>query len=159
MLNVSGENVRGGTGALSSAGLGIGSTPAELSIAATDPAGVHYMINGYSYYLANDATVAMTAMAVQAVSTSCLYLVQLESDGTLSTVKGTERLTADITSGKSVLEFPQADSVDKAVIGGFRVDTNATVPYTGGTTDLDAAGITDTYYNFGIGIPDAPLTA
>ena len=62
----------GFTGSLSSAGLGIGSTPAELSIAAPNGAGVDYAIGGYAYHLADDGTVAMSAMSVQAVSTSCL---------------------------------------------------------------------------------------
>ena len=159
MLNASGQNLRGGSGAQNNAGLGIGSTPAELSIAAPNGAGVDYMIDGYSYHLADDATVAMTAMDAQAVSTSCLYLVMLDSSGTLSTVKGTERLTADITSGKYKLEFPQVDATTKCAIGGFRVDLNSSTTFTGATTDLDAAGVTDTYYNFGFGIPDKPITS
>ena len=159
MLNASGQNLKGGTGCLNKAGLGIGSTPAELSIAAPNGAGVDYMIDGYAYHLADDGTVVMTAMAVQAVSTSCLYLVMLDSSGTLSTVKGTERLTVDITSGKYPLEWPQVNAVTKAAIGAFRVDTDGSTTFTGATTDLDDGGVTDTYYDFGIGVPDNPITS
>ena len=145
----------GVTGCLNKAGLGIGSTPAELSIAAPNGAGVDYAIDGIAYHLADDATVVMTAMAVQAVSTSCLYLVELDSSGTLSTKKGNEILTANLGVVGGTLQWP-APSADKCPIGGFKVATNASTTYTGATTDLDAAGITDTYYDFALGLPLAP---
>ena len=147
----------GFTGCLSSAGLGIGSTASQLSIAAPNGAGVDYAIDGQAYHLADDATVAMSAMSVQAVSTSCLYLVMMDSAGALTTKKGVERLTASLGDNLS-LQWPQPDD-DKCPIGGFRVDTSASVTFTGGTTDLDAAGITDTYYNFALGIPNVPITS
>lgn len=152
------QNVQAGfTGALSKAGLGIGSTPAELSIAAPNGAGVDYAINGIAYHLADDATVAMTAMAVQADLTTCLYLVCLNAAGTLSTVKGEEVLTADLAAGTKVLQWP-ATPANLCPIGGFKVK-NIAGTYTGATTDLDAATVTDTYYDFAGGIPSAPLTA
>lgn len=144
----------GFTGCLSKAGLGIGSTPAELSIAAPNGAGVDYVINGIAYHLADDATVAMSAMSVQAASTSCLYLVQLDSSGNLTTKKGTEQLTASLGDNLS-LQWPAPDD-DKCPIGGFKVALNSSTTFTGGTTDLDAAGVTDTYYDFAMGMPNSP---
>jgi hypothetical protein len=154
--NLSGEMVRGGTVCMVKAGLGIGSTPAQLSIAAPNGAGVDYCINGYAYHLADDASVAMSAMAVQADLTSCLYLVLLDSSGTLTTVKGEEELTADVTSNKNVLAWPQPTE-DTCPIGAFRVDNDGGT-FTGGTTSLAAGTVTDTYYDF-FAIPDSPITS
>ncbi len=146
----------GGTMCHSSAGLAIGSGDAkDLDIAAPNGAGVDYSINGISYHKADAADIAITAHTVQAVSTSCMYLVCLNTSGTLSTVKGTEVLTASITAGTDVLQWPQP-VVDTCPIGGVRVDTNGSTTFTGGTTDFSAAGVTDTYYNIML-VPDEPF--
>ena len=147
----------GFTGALGKAGLGLGSTAAELKIAAPNGAGLDYCIEGLAYHAADDATVAMTAMSVQAVSTSCLYLVMLDSSGTLTTKKGVERLTAGLGANSS-LQWPPCDA-DKCPIGGFLVDSSASVNFTGATTELSAACITDTYYDFSLGMPSVPITS
>ena len=148
----------GFTGSLTKFGLGIGSTPAQLSTATPDgTSGGTYAIDGIAYYIVDDATVVMDAMAVQAVSTSCLYLVMYNAAGTLSTKKGVERLTASLGDNLS-LQWPEPD-VDTCAIGGFKVALNASTTFTGATTDLDAAGVTDTYYDFAGGIPNAPQVA
>ena len=144
----------GFTGTLNKAGLGIGSTPAELSIAAPNGAGLDFAIDGIAYHLADDATVVMTAMATQAVLTSCLYLVQLDSSGTLSTKKGVEALTSALGVSAN-LQWPIPDA-DRCPIGGFKVSLLSTATFTGATTDLDAANVTDTYYDFAGGLPLAP---
>jgi hypothetical protein len=148
----------GQTGSFTKSGLGIGSTPAELSIAAPNGAGIDFAIDGYAYHLADSASTAMSATSVQAVSTSCLYLVELDSSGTLTTKKGTEVLTSKLTAGTDVLHWPNP-SADKCPIGGFKVALNASTTFTGATTDLDAAGVTDTYYDFIGGIPNAVQTS
>jgi hypothetical protein len=150
--------ISGLTAAMSKAGLGIGSTPAQLSTANPSGTGLEYCIDGISYYKVDDATVVMSAMSVQAVSTSCLYLVELDAAGALTTKKGKEVLTADIGVVGGSLQWP-LPSADKCAIGGFKVALNASTTYTGATTDLDAAGVTDTYYDFGLGIPSAPQTS
>ena len=81
----------------------------------------------------------------------------LDSSGTLSTKKGVERTTANLGANLS-LQWPPCDE-DKCPIGGFRVDTNASTTFTGGTTDLSAAGITDTYYDFALGMPNTAITS
>jgi len=147
----------GHTGCLNMAGIGIGSTPAQLSTAAPNGAGTDFAIDGIAYHFADDGTFVMTAMAVQAVSTSCLYLLQINAAGTTSTKKGTERLTADLGVTQS-LQWPQPDA-DNCPLGGFKVALDASTTYTGATTDLDASGVTDTYYNFALGLPLAPQVA
>ena len=152
------ELVRGGTVCLSKAGLAIGTTPAELSIAAPNGAGVDFAINGIIYHLADDATVAVTAAAVQAVLTKCIYLVCLSTIGGLTTVKGTEVLTADLVAGTKVLAWP-TPTADTCCIGAFKVETKVAGTYTAGTTALTpAATLAVTYYDL-FAVPTAPLTS
>lgn len=157
MFNLS-ELARGGTVCLSKAGIAIGSGDAkDLDIAAPNGAGVDFAINGLIYHKADAADIAITAATAQAVSTSCIYLVCLNSSLALSTVKGTEVLTADITSGKKVLDWPLPGE-DVCPIAAVRIDTSSSVTFTAGTTDFSAAGVTDTYYDLFL-VPDAPLTS
>lgn len=149
--------VKGGTFCCSKAGLGVGGTATGVVIAAPNGAGVDFCIEGIMYHKADAATVAITAAAVQAVSTSCLYLVCLDSSGTLSTVKGTAVATSAVTAGDTMLKWPEP-TADTCPIGGFRIDTNASTTFTAGTTELSAAGITDTYYDFSF-MPTEGLTA
>ena len=67
-------------------------------------------------------------------------------------MQGDAVLTADITSGAKTLKWPDVPA-SKCAIGAVRVDTNASVPFVPGTTNLSAAGITDTYYNLAAGLP------
>lgn len=148
----------GFTGTLNSAGLGIGSTPAQLSTANPAGTGLEYAIDGLAYYKVDDATVVInltTTARVQADLTSCLYLVQLNAAGTLSTKQGAEILTAEVGEIGGGLQWPLPDD-DNCPIGGFRVVTSGGT-YTPATTDLDDANVTDTYYNFAGGMPVGPV--
>jgi hypothetical protein len=151
------EIPRGGTMCLAKAGLAIGSTAAELAIAAPNGAGVDYMINGKLYYLADDATVVVTAQTIQPALYTCLYLVQLDVDGTLSTVKGTQVLSTELAAGRAVLKWPEP-TVDCCPIGAYRVVTAASYTYTAATTDHDATGVTTTYMDL-MTIPPGPITS
>lgn len=147
----------GFTGCLTTAGLAEGTNAATIKINATDPAGIHFSIDGIAYYKTNTDNIAVTAHAVQAVSTSCLYLVQIDSGGTVSTKKGTAQLTADLGANLA-LQWPTPDE-DKCPIGGYKIALDASTTFTNGTTDNGAAGVTDTYYNFALGMPLAPQTS
>lgn len=148
---------RGFTGALSTAGLGIGSTATQVSLAAPNGAGTDYAIAGIAYHKADAASVAITAATAQAADTTCLYLVCLDSGGTLSTVKGDDVLNTALDAGTTVLHWP-AQPANLCAIGAIKVKTVA-VTFTAGTTNLSAAGVTDTYYNFAAGMPIAPLAS
>lgn len=151
------ELVRGGTVCLSKAGLAIGSTATGLSIAAPNGAGVDYCIDGILYHLADAATVAVTAGTAQGLLRKCIYLVCLDSSGTLSTVQGTAQLTADLTAGTATLEWP-TPTADTCCIGAVKVQTASTANFTAGTTDFDASNVTTTYYDL-FAVPTAPLTS
>lgn len=144
----------GQTGCFAKAGLAEGTNAATIKTAAPNGAGIDYAIDGIAYHKADTDNIAVTAHAQQAVSTSCLYLVQIDSAGTISTKKGNEELTADLGINKS-LQWPFPDD-GKCPIGGYKVALDASTTFTNGTTDLGAAGVTDTYYDFIGGMPLAP---
>ena len=152
------QDMRGATACYASAGLAEGTNANTIKIAAPNGAGIAFAINGLGYHKADTDNIAMTAHAVQAVSTKCLYLVQIDDAGTVSTVKGTAVLTADLTAGTAVLHWPMP-AADKCPIGAVKVETDASTTFTAATTDLGAAGITDTYYNFVGGMPVDPLAS
>lgn len=151
------DNSRGGTLCLSNTGLAIGSTATGIAIAAPNGAGVDFSIEGMSYHKADAATAAITAAAEQAVATTCLYLICLNSSGTVSSVKGVETLTADLTNEVGVILWPTALD-GTCPIGAVRVETDSTHTFTAGTTAFSATGITDTYLNL-FSVPTHPLTA
>lgn len=144
-INLS-NGVFGGTMCLSKAGLTEGTNSATLEIAAPNGAGVDYAIDGILYHKADADNIAMTALDQQADDTTCLYLVALNSSGTLSIVKGTEALTEDIANGDANVEWPRPAS-GTCPIGGFKIVLDGTT-FTSGTTDLGAANVTDTFYDF-----------
>ncbi len=150
-------NNSGVTGCLSKAGLAEGTNAATIQIAAPNGAGIDFAIDGVAYHKADTDNIAVTAHAQQAVSTSCLYLVQINAAGTVSTKKGTEQLTAGLGDNRA-LQWPQPDD-DQCPIGGYKIATNGSTTFTNGTTDLGAAGITDTLYDFVLGLPLAPQTS
>ena len=151
------DNNRGGTFCLSNAGLAIGSTASQIAIAAPNGAGVDYCIKGISYHKADAASSAITAAAVQPVLTTCLYLVCLNSSGTVSTVKGTAVLNAALAAGAAVLEWP-TPAAGTCPIGALKVKCENAATFTANTTLHDATGVTVTYYNL-FTVPTAPLTA
>ena len=145
-MNNLNDQPRGGTLCLSNAGLAVGGTSTGIAIAAPNGAGVDFCIKGVSYHKADAATAAITAATVQAVATTCLYVIALNSSGTVSSIKGTEVLSAELTSEEEFLFYPQVDD-DVCPIGAVKVVTDATHTFTAGTTAFDATGITDTYIN------------
>lgn len=147
----------GATACLSSAGLAVGGTSTKFKTAAPNGAGIDYCIKGTAYHKADGDNISLTAATAQAVSTSCLYLVQIDADGNFTTKKGVEQLTANLGVSAS-LQFPEPDD-SKCPVGYIRVDTDASTTFTAGTTDLAASGITDSYINCALGIPNVPLVS
>ncbi len=145
---------RGGTMCLGYAGLKVGTTESGVATAAA----ISYSINGELYTKAITATAAITAAKAQAEETTCLYLVCLNAAGTLSTVKGKEVATKDLTAKADVLRWPVPKEAT-CPIGYVKVAVTGTgVTFTAGSTLLSASGVTATYGNL-MCIPTAPLTA
>jgi hypothetical protein len=125
---------------------------------ATATAIASFSIDGIAYKRAAAATnLPFTAATAQGLLTKCLYLVCSDSAGTITTVKGTAVLTADLVAGTKVLQWPAPLSTT-CVIGAVKITTASTANFTPGTTALDATNVTATYYDL-CDIPAAPLTA
>ncbi len=146
----------GFTGNLAKAGLAEGTNSATIKIVAPNGAGVDYGIDGVAYHKADTDNIAVTAHAQQAALTTCLYLVQLNSSGTLSTKKGKEVLTASLPHLDS-LQWPLPDT-DKCPIGGYKVKCANAATFTNGTTDFSASDVTVNYVDFVMGMPERPET-
>ena len=151
------EIPRGFTGCLSKAGLGIAGTVDRVKFTAPNGAGTDFAINGIAYHLADGDNVDTGAAAIQAVDTTCLYLLLLDSSGTLSVVKGEEVLNTATAAGTAVVHWPEP-TANTCPVGAVKVKTVA-VTFTLGTTGFDASGVTDTYYDFAGGMPTAPLAS
>lgn len=119
---------------LDKAGLAEGTNAATLKVGAFD-----FCIEGIIY--GKDATdnIAMTAQPVQAVSTYCLYLVSIDAAGTIYVLKGFEQAT-------DIAVLPPLHP-SRASVGYFKIVTDGVTTFTSGTTDLGAAGITETYFD------------
>ena len=98
-----------------------------------------FSVAGQIYLKAITDNIAMTAAAVQAISTFCMYLVTIDTAGTVTITKGTEL-------GTDTAVLP-ARPANQAVVAAFKIATDGATTFTSGTTDLGAAGITDTYYD------------
>ena len=152
MFNLKGS-AYGITMALNSGGLAEGTNANTLQAAVA----FDYAIDGLVYTEAITDNIAMTACATQAALTSCLYLVSINAAGAHTVTKGRDILTADLASGKDALQWPACPEAN-CPWGGFRVATAAATTFTSGTTDLSAAGITDTYYQLAT-VPADSMTA
>lgn len=108
---------------------------------------ISYCVDGQIYELAPTDNITFTDVTVQPVSTTAFYAVAVDAAGTPVIYNGTPVLTAKITAGTDKAQFPEVP-LTHTVIGGVKVVTDSTHTFTPGTTELSAAGITDTYFNF-----------
>lgn len=145
----------GGTFCLSKAGFSEGTNSATVQIAAPNGAGIDFCINGYLYHKADADNIAMTALAQQADDTTCLYLAQINSSGTVSLKKGTEVLTADLDNDEVALEYPLPDD-GNCPFGLLKIVMDGGT-FTSGTTDITGGtGVTETFYDI-FALPPRPL--
>lgn len=153
------ESPRGVTMCHSRAGLAIGDgAKTGVAIVAPNGAGIDFSIDGIFYHKAEAATnLPLTAATAQTLLSKCLYLLIVDSDGAVTSVKGTDVLTADLTAGTKVLQWPEVPA-NKCPIGAVKITLASTGTFTAGTTALDAANVTATYYNLST-VPTAPLTS
>jgi len=146
------------TACFASAGLAEGTNSATIKIAAPNGAGVDFAIDGLGYHKADTDNIAVTAHAAQAVTTTCLYLVQINSSGTVSTKKGTAVSNTDLAAGTVVLQWPLPDD-NNCPIGGYKIALANAATFTNGTTDMSATDVTATFYNMIGGMPASPVTS
>jgi hypothetical protein len=154
------EIPRGATACLTKAGLALGDG-AKTGVALVSPvgAGIDFVINGQAYHKADAATnLPLSAATVQPVLTTCMYLICVDSSLAVTSVQGTPVLTADLTAGKAVLDIPEP-TANTCPIGAVKVACANAATFTPGTTALDATDITETYYDYALGLPSRPRTS
>lgn len=144
----------GFTGCLAKGGLVEGTNANTVQIAAPNGAGIDFAIDGVCYHKADTDNIAMTALAVQADLTTCLYLITLNSSGTVALTRGNEVVTANIGVVGGSAQWPSV-AEDLCAIGGFKLVTSGAT-FTSGTDDLGGGSFVDTFYDFAVGIPLAP---
>lgn len=105
-----------------------------------------YVINGIVYSKAIADNTAMTACAQQAALTTCLYLITINTSGTVKITKGTEVLNRIVANGVVPLELPECPA-GECPIGIMKIVCNNAATFTCGTTDLGATDVVDTFYN------------
>ena len=156
------DTPRGGTFCLSKAGLAIGSSGKDdLDIACPNGTGVGFVIDGVLYYKADATDIPVvvtdedaTAVSTQADETTCLYLVQLSTAGALTTIKGTEVDTDELTAETVNLKLP-VGTADTCPIGYTQVVTDGDT-FLCGTDDFNKANVTATYVDL-FAIPPHPI--
>ena len=116
---------------------------------------VTYSIRGVMY---NKAAVAeIDVSALDGLSSTALadgytqiFGLALNAAGTITVVPGDQVLTADITAGTQVAHWPAAIDDATVLFGAVKVVNATGSAFTFGTTGLDTAGITDTYYDLAV---------
>jgi len=123
-------------------GLAIGSTTTSFQTANT----LQFSIAGINYSKTASDSPVLTA-AQQAAATYALYLLSINSAGTMAVTKG-----AEVATDTAVLPALPASS---APFGSIKIATAGATTFTFGTTALNASGVTATYYNLS-SMPSGP---
>lgn len=106
-----------------------------------------YSINGFGYFKAATDNVAFTAgHTALGNSQRCAFFICLDAAGNFSTIQGDIVTPSPAGDQRRAAEVP--NPTDRAVIGALVVTTGAAATFTAGATDLSAAGVTFTKYNF-----------
>lgn len=107
---------------------------------------VSYTINGFGWFKAATDNLAFTAGTALGNSKRCAFFVALDSAGTVSTIQGDIVTPSPAGDQLRAAEIPNPGAL--AIIGAIVVTTGAAATFTPGATDLSAAGVTFTTYNF-----------
>jgi len=115
-----------------------------------------FAINGRTYKkTSGDGDVQLDGNTVTAGYTA-LFLIVVSAAGTITAVKSDEVSNDDLESGESVLHWP-VPTANTCPIGALKIKNASASVFTGGTTLLDAANITTTFYDL-LTVPATPLT-
>lgn len=144
-----------------------GASAATVSTTVVPAGGIVYSVDGRQYLKANLAAQALTVNAaqqavvtgqetfyVQPVSTTVYYVVCLDSAGNVRTVQGTYFGQVFVPYIAQTGDGSIPDVGDSlTAIGMIKIATSGSVTFTPGTTALDAAGVTATYYDLSGALP------
>lgn len=105
-----------------------------------------YTINGLGYFKAATDNIAFTAGTALAASQKCAFYIAIDAAGTFSTIQGDIVTPSPTGDQRKAAEIPNPAAL--AIVGAIVVTTAAATTFTPGSTDLSAAGVTFTAYNF-----------
>ena len=114
---------------------------------------VLYSVKGIIYSLAPIAEIDVSGLGglpttALADGYTQIFGFEASTDASVVTVVfGDQVLTSAITAGTAEVSWPRASTTDHTIFGAVKVVNASGSDWTLGTTDLDAASITDTYYN------------
>ena len=113
---------------------------------------LEYTIKGIHYTKATVAEIdvsTLTGLPTDALADGYTQIFGMEIDaaGTISVVYGEQVSTAAITAGTKELDWPVASASTSVLFAAVKVVNATGSDFVFGTTGLDTAGITDTYYN------------
>lgn len=107
---------------------------------------ISYTIAGRAYYKAATDNLAFSAGTALGASKVCAFFVLIDAAGTVTTEQSDIVSPSPTGDVARALEIP--NPTDKAVVGAIIVQTGSSAAFTPASTDLSAAGVTDTYVNF-----------
>lgn len=119
--------------------------PADVAVSGatiTIATAFDYTINGVFYNKAITYTVALTADSVQSISTYASYLLSIDSSGTVYCERG-PAVSTDVAVLPSI-------TANRAPFAYFRMITGPSFTFTSGTTSLEAADMSETFYNISV---------
>lgn len=114
---------------------------------------VSYSIEGFGYYKAATDNLAFSAgHTALGNSQRCAFFICLDASGNVTTVQSTIVTPSPSGEQRAAAEIPQLSALPgiagRCVIGALVVTTGSSATFTPNTTDLSAAGVTFTKYNF-----------
>lgn len=107
---------------------------------------ISYTIAGRGYYKGATDNLAFSAGTALGASKVCAFFVLIDAAGTVTTEQSAIVTPSPNGEVARALEIP--NPADKAVVGAVIVQTGSSGSFTPGSTDLSAAGVTDTFVNF-----------
>lgn len=111
-------------------------------------------INGLTFYNENGETntkgvTPYTGVVAVPAASECKFVLAVNASDTIVVCQGNRAVTADVTAGTAVSAWPKVPA-GFAPFGGVKVVNGSSADFTLGATDLDATGITDTYYDLSV---------
>ena len=107
----------------------------------------NYSIAGLGYVKAATDNLAFTSgHTALGNSQRCAFFVALDTAGNVTTIQGDIVTPSPTGEVRRAAEIP--NPTDRVVIGAIVVTTGASATFTPNSTDLSAAGVTGTYYQF-----------
>lgn len=152
---------RGGNIVLTKTGLrGMTETAAKFNSAST-PALINFAIEGVMYNAVADTAVNNAAWSsgheVVGANNACVFAVWINAGNTVTTTQGPQVSQVDVAASRAVVPLPPVVA-DKALLGLIKVSTNNGQTFTAGTSCLNAANTTVTYYDTAF-MPSKPFTS